>query len=88
MPTTSPRRRTALAYATGALALGSALLAAALTLVLAGQAPGAFAFTYPSGAGPAGAVKLNNGTLLVVRETQVALPSGVSVRRPNSSLPA
>ncbi len=82
MPTTSPRRRTALAYATGVLALGSALLAAALTLVLAGQAPGAFAFTYPSGTGPAGAVKLNNGTLLVAREAQVALPSGVSVTVP------
>ena len=59
MPTTSPRRRTALAYATGVLALGSALLVAALTLVLAGHGARAlFAFTYPSGVGPAGAVKL------------------------------
>lgn len=60
----------------------SALLAAALTLVLAGQAPGAFAFAHPSGAGPAGAVKLTNGTLLVAREAQVALPSGFSVTVP------
>ena len=72
MPTTSPRRTT-LTDAGRVLALGPALLAAALTMLLAGLAPSASAFTFPSGAGAAGEVQLREGTLLVAaREARVA----------------
>jgi hypothetical protein len=86
MPTTSPGRTTH-TDARRVLALGSALLAAALTMLLAGLAPSASAFTFPSGAGAAGQVQLRGGTLLVADEKEVSLQSGVSVTVPSLASP-
>ena len=73
MPTTSPRRRTALAHPVRVVVLAAALLAAVLTTVLAALAPNTFTFSYASGAGKQ--VALSSGVSVTVPQ-DVSYPSG------------